>query len=338
LGLFCSGCAISLLGGPKFDPSLTWNVIRTPHFRVYFHQGEEDSARKAARIAEEVHAILVPRLGWDPKEPTQLVLADNDDSVSDAATPFPNNTIYLGLTPPLASPLPFPERYEDWLRDVITHEYVHILQLDMNTGFPALMRRIFGRQPVPFLIFNGAIPNILQPDWLIEGLAVYEETATGVSDRRDNAYTEMLLRMAILEDRFPTLDQAGGRDTWPDNQIQYLFGARFYDYLARRFGESVLKDLSLGYSENVIPFFVGTNGGAGARTDLRQPLGELEGRIDDTVSAPARHNGGGRIHDKPADHAPGRLCARPADQSRRRPGRVHPREPPRIPVHPSDRP
>jgi len=260
LGLFCSGCAISLLGGPKFDPLLTWNVIKTPHFRVYFHQGEEEWARKAARIAEEVHSILVPRLGWEPKEPTHVVLVDNDDSVSDAATPFPNNTIYLGLTPPLANPIPFPERYDNWLRDVITHEYVHILQLDMNTGFPALIRRIFGRQPVPFIIFNGAIPNIFQPDWLIEGLAVYEETATGVSDRGDNAYTEMLLRAAILEGRFPTLDQAGGRDTWPDNQIQYLFGARFYDYLARRFGESVLKDLSLGYSEKVIPFFVGTNG------------------------------------------------------------------------------
>ena len=261
LGLFCSGCAISLLGGPKFDPLLTWNVIQTPHFRVYFHQGEENWARKAARIAEEVHSTLVPRLGWEPAEPTHLILADNDDSVSGSATPYPNNTIYVALTPALANALPFPERYDDWLRDVITHEYVHILQLDMNTGFPALIRRIFGRQPVPFVIFNSAIPNILQPDWLIEGLATYEETATGVSDRRDNAYTEMLLRMAILENRFPTLDQAGGIDTWPDNQIQYLFGARFYDYLAHRFGENVLKDLSLGYSERMVPFFVGTNGG-----------------------------------------------------------------------------
>ncbi|MBI3994606.1 MAG: PD40 domain-containing protein, partial [Nitrospirae bacterium] len=104
------------------------------------------------------------------------------------------------------------------------------------------------------------IPNILQPDWLIEGLATYEETATGVSDRRDNAYADMLLRMAVLEDRFPTLDQAGGLDSWPGHQIQYLFGARFYDYLARRFGETVLKDLSLEYSDNVIPFFVGTTG------------------------------------------------------------------------------
>lgn len=271
LGLFCAGCAISLLGGPKFDPSLTWSVITTPHFMIYFHEGEGDWAQKAARIAEEIHSALVPALGWAPAEPTHIILADNEDSIADAATPFPNDTIYVGLTPPLADSLPFPERYDDWLRDVITHEYVHILQLDMNTGFPALMRTIFGRQPVPFFIFNSALPNVLQPDWLIEGLATYEETATGVSDRRDNAYAEMLLRAAILDNRFPTLDQAGGRDSWPDHQIQYIFGARFYDYLARRFGENVLKEIGLGYSGKVFPFFVGTNG--------RQILGQTYDRL-----------------------------------------------------------
>ncbi|HEY4485250.1 MAG TPA: hypothetical protein VI702_02845, partial [Nitrospiria bacterium] len=191
---------------------------------------------------------------------THLVLIDHQDATFGAATPFPNNSIYISLTPPPENPVPFLVGFDDWLRDVITHEYTHILQLDMNTGFPSVMRTIFGRQPVPFLIFNSAIPNILQPDWLIEGLATYEETATGVSDRRDNAYADMLLRMAVLEDRFPTLDQAGGRETWPGHQIQYLFGARFYDYIARRFGEGVLKELSLEYSDNVIPFFVGTTG------------------------------------------------------------------------------
>ena len=253
---FCTGCAISLLDGPKFDPSLDWNVISTPHFRIYFHQGEEVWAQKAAQIAEEAHAILVPRLGWEPAEPTHLVLIDHQDIANGAATPFPNNAIYVSLTPPPASPLPFLVGFDDWLRQVITHEYVHILQLDMHGGFTSVMRAIFGRQPLPLFVLNSAIPNIFQPGWLVEGLATYEETATGVSDRRDNAYTEMILRMAILEDRFPTLDQAGGRETWPGNQIQYLFGARFYDYLASRFGEHVLKELSLEYSNNAIPFFI----------------------------------------------------------------------------------
>ncbi|HEY5599113.1 MAG TPA: hypothetical protein VIK48_00365, partial [Candidatus Manganitrophaceae bacterium] len=279
---FSSGCAVSLLDGPKFDPSLTWNVIQTAHFRIYFHQGEEEAARRAASISEEVHSILVSRLGWTPAEPTHLVLVDDEDAARGAALPFPNNAIYIGLTPPLAHITPFPLRYDDWLRQVITHEYVHILQLDMNTGFPSIVRALFGKELLPLLIFNGAIPNLWQPHWLIEGLATYEETAVGVSDRRESAYAEMVLRMSILEDRFPSLDQAGGRESWPGHQIQYIFGAGFYDYLARRFGEEYVKRISLEYSDDVIPFFVGSNGkqlfGQSYSSLWRDWKGELQGK------------------------------------------------------------
>lgn len=252
------GCVPPLLEGIKFDPSLTWRVIQTPHFRIYYHQGEEEAARKAARISEEVHALLTRRLNWTPAEPTHLVLTDSLDDTFGATLPIPNNAVYITLTPPLGSSVPFLIRSEDWLRQVITHEYVHVLQLDMNHGFPSVMRSLFGRNPLPFIIFNSALPNLFQPAWLIEGLAVYEETATGVSDRRDGAYTEMLIRMAVLEDRFPKIDQAGGRDTWPGNQIQYLFGGRFHEYLARRFGEGPIRDLSIEYSDNLFPLFVDT--------------------------------------------------------------------------------
>lgn len=304
-GLLCSGCAISLLGGPKFDPSLTWRVIKTPHFRVYFHEGEDKWAQKAARIAEETHSILVKRLVWEPAEPTHLVLIDHQDATFGSALPFPHNSIYIDLTPPPGNPLPFLVRSEDWLRQVITHEYVHVLQLDMNTEFTSIMRTLFGRQPLPFLIFNGALPNIWQPAWLIEGLATYEETALGVSDRRDSAYAEMVLRMAILENQFPTLDQAGGRDTWPGGQTPYIFGAGFYDYIARRFGERSLKDLSLAYSSNTFPFFVGTTAKQllgqsynslwqNWEVDLEKKYGQQRKQLEGlglTLSRPITHHG-----------------------------------------------
>lgn len=249
---------IGFVGGPKFDPSLTWKVIKTPHFLIYYHQGEEASAKKAADIAEEIHPILTKRIGWEPAEPTHLVLLDHTDATFGAMLPFPHNTIYIALTPPLSNTLPFPVRLDDWLREVITHEYVHVLQIDMNTGFTSIVRTLFGRQPFPLFIFNSALPNLWQPAWLIEGLATYEETALGVSDRRDSAYSEMILRMAVLEDQFPTFDQGNGRDTWPGHQIEYIFGAAFYRYLAGRFGERALKEISLKYSDNVFPFFVDT--------------------------------------------------------------------------------
>jgi len=222
-------------------------------------QGEALLAAKAARIAEEVHPTLVKRIGWAPAERTHLVLIDPVDASSGSATPFPNNTSYISLTAPPENVLPFPLRFDDWLRQVIVHEYVHILHLDMNRGFTASIREILGRHPLPVFVFNGAFPNLLQPAWLIEGLATYEETASGVSDRRDGAYTQMVLRMAILEDRFPSVEQAGGFETWPGNPIQYLFGAAFYTYLAERFGEDMLREIRRNYSDNPLPFFVETN-------------------------------------------------------------------------------
>ncbi len=260
LTLLTCGCSISFRGGPKLDPSLSWNMIRTEHFLVYFHQREEIQARKAAIIAEEIHSLLVEKLKWSPpSEKTHLVLLDIMDSPFGATLPLPHNSIYISLTPPTASPVPFLVGYDNWLKEVIAHEYVHILHLDMHGGVSTIIRKIFGREPFPLLVFNGAFPNLIQPGWLIEGLATYEESALEVSDRRDNPYTEMILRMAVLENNFPTIDQAGGKESWPGNQIQYLFGAGFYDYLVKRFGEQVLMDLSREYSHKVVPFFVDSN-------------------------------------------------------------------------------
>jgi Tol biopolymer transport system component len=177
------------------------------------------------------------------------------------ATPLPSNTIYVFLTSPPSSVVPFPERLDDWLKNVITHEYAHILQLDMATGgLPATIRAIFGRYPLPFGIFNSTFPNMLQPLWLIEGLAVSEETLSGTSDRANSAYTEMLLRMAILENQFPTIDQAAGnRVSWPGGEIPYLFGARFIDYLRQKFGDEAVKKISQNYSNDFFPLRVDNN-------------------------------------------------------------------------------
>ena len=45
----------------KIDPSFVWTTLETPHFLIHYHQG-----------AEDVHARLVPRIKWEPKEKTRL--------------------------------------------------------------------------------------------------------------------------------------------------------------------------------------------------------------------------------------------------------------------------
>src|SRR5512136_656953 len=50
----------------KYDPSFRWRVLESEHFLVHFHQGAEDTARRAAAVAEEIHLRLTERVGWTP--------------------------------------------------------------------------------------------------------------------------------------------------------------------------------------------------------------------------------------------------------------------------------
>jgi hypothetical protein len=162
--------------------------------------------------------------------------------------------MYINLTPPAGSM--FLVNYDDWLRLVITHEYAHILHLDTVGGLNAALRAVFGRVPFVVFPFVSTLPNLWQPIWMVEGLATHEETELGTSDRRDNAFTDMMLRMAVLEDDFPTIDQADGLDRWPVGHVPYLFGARFYQYLASQFGPDLPADISLRYAEAPLAFYV----------------------------------------------------------------------------------
>jgi hypothetical protein len=232
----------------KFDPSFLWTTLETEHFLVHFHQDGEATARRAAAIAEDVHRRLAPRIHWEPKEKTRLVLVDAADEANGWATPIPYNVIYLYLTHPSGTQGFGLTSYDDWLRLVITHEYSHILQLDMTHGIPDGLQYVLGR-----IYF----PNFFQPVWLIEGLATYEETELTAGGRGRSAWSDMVLRTAALENRFPTLAQAAVfPDSWPGGQVPYLFGESFIRFLAGRYGREGVAEISTAYSGRAVPWLV----------------------------------------------------------------------------------
>lgn len=263
-------CSIVLffhsLSFAKFDPSFTWTTLETPHFLIHFHQDGEEIARKAAGIAEDVHARLVPRIRWEPEEKTEIVLVDAMDEANGMASPIPYNRIILLLTQPVGAPGFGSTPYEDWMRMVITHEYTHILQMDMvKGGYGKLMQTLFGRS---FLSF----PNALQPIWLMEGLATYEETEQTSGGRGRSAGADMILRMATLEGPFPLLSQMTVfPDTWPSGQVPYLFGESFTRFIAGKYGREKLADLSVNYSGRGFPFLVNST--------AKRSLGSYYGKL-----------------------------------------------------------
>ena len=261
----------------KFDPVHRWRTLETAHFAIHFHEGCDELAGRAARVAEDAHARLAPRIGWEPRARTQLIIADDSDAASGWASPYPYNQIMITPTPPLGEFGLGTTRHDDWLRLVITHEYTHVLQLDMAARFPLALRSVFGR-----LYF----PNALQPEWLIEGLATFEETELTAGGRGRSPGSAMILRMAALEGPFPTLDQmAVLPDAWPAGQVPYLFGESFLRFLARRFGREKTAGLSRDYGGRPLPFLVESTGsrvlGEEYRDLWRQWSDELRQRCRD---------------------------------------------------------
>ncbi len=248
----------------KFDPAFVWTTLETPHFYIHYHQGGEDIAKHAAQVAEDVHARLVPRIKWEPTQKTHIVLVDAMDEANGMTTPVPYDQMILFLTQPVGEPGFGSMPYEDWMRLLITHEYTHILQLDMiNGGLGGLFQTLFGR-----IYF----PNMWQPEWLIEGLAVYEETAQSSGGRGRSAWKDMILRTAVLEGPFPPLSQmAVFPDTWPSGDVPYLFGDSFIQFIADKYGREKLAELSVVYSGRNLPFLVNST--------ARRTLGTYYGRL-----------------------------------------------------------
>ncbi|MEK6815042.1 MAG: BamA/TamA family outer membrane protein [Nitrospirota bacterium] len=242
------------LAGPanaKFDPIHEWRTIETAHFHVHFHEGEENLARRAAAIAEEVHERLVQRLKWTPSDKTHMVIADDADVPQGWAKVLPHNVVVFYPTPPVEEGAAFFD-VDDWLRLVIVHEYTHVLHIDTVSGFPAFLRSIFGR-----LYF----PNFFQPEWLVEGYATYEETKGTSGGRGRAAFTEMLVRTAVLEGRFPTLGQmATFPDEWPSRFIPYNFGAKFIEFIAGKVGDEKIGEIGRVYGGRTVPFLVQSSG------------------------------------------------------------------------------
>jgi hypothetical protein len=116
-----------------------------------------------------------------------------------------------------------------------------------------VMQTLFGR-----LYF----PNEWQPIWLIEGLAVYEETEQTSGGRGRSAGADMVLRMATLEGPFPPISQMTVfPDTWPSGDVPYLFGGSFIRFIADKYGRENLADLSITYSGRGFPFLVESTAG-----------------------------------------------------------------------------
>jgi Tol biopolymer transport system component len=221
------------------DPSFKWKTLETPHFSIHFYEGEEQTARRLAPIAEEIHNKLVPIIKHQPDIKTSVVLLDTVDFGNGFTTVIPDPRITLYLTDWSTNVNPY--KHDLWLKFVFLHEYVHVLHLDIADGTASLFRLIFGR-----VIF----PNAIEPVFLTEGIATYMETALTRAGRGRDPRWDMMMRMDVLENNVKSIDQASV-DTvrWPQGALRYLYGVKFLEYISNKYGEDKIISLSHIYGD-----------------------------------------------------------------------------------------
>jgi Tol biopolymer transport system component len=254
-------CLVSLSHAARLDTAFKFSTIETPHFSIHFHQGLQDVAQKAALFAESAHDRLSREYLWQPAEKTQLVLIDDSDFTNGLTVTIPYNTIYVQVVPPsLASTI---GEYDDWLKEIITHEYAHVMSSDPARGFWKVTRMIFGK-PLPMLgdPFTEALfivtapPNTFMPRWWHEGMATWSETEYTGEGRGKGSYFDMVYRTAVAENHLPRVDEINGDvPYWPNGDLPYMFGYRLQKYIADTYGKEALGQLTRAHSGR-FPYFI----------------------------------------------------------------------------------
>jgi hypothetical protein len=226
------------------DPQLRWYTVSTPHFRFHFHGGLEPVAQRVAAISEAIHRRLVPMLGYQPTEITQVLITDTSEDANGFALALPYSAIRLFVSAP--SDMSVLGDYDDWLVELVTHEYTHTLHLENIHGLPAILNAVLGKTYVP---------NQSQPRWLLEGLATFVESDQTSGGRLRSSQFEMFLRADVLEHNVATLDQLSHLPVrWLGGNLWYLYGSYFFEYVADLYGPAVFAEVASDYGQNIIPW------------------------------------------------------------------------------------
>jgi len=236
-------------------PELSWSTIESEHFFVHYHDGAERTARVVSKIAEDIYEPVTTLYNHKPDQKVSLIIKDYDD-ISNGAAYFYDNKIDI-----FAPSMDFELRgTHNWLRNVITHEFTHIIQIQTTMKFGRRMpsfylqwlnyeaeRRVDVLYGYPNVVASYPISGFVVPAWFAEGVAQYNhpELAYDFWD----SHRDMILRSYALEGNMLTWEQMGvfGK-TSLGNESSYNAGFAFVGYIAQTYGAEKLLQISRNLS------------------------------------------------------------------------------------------
>jgi hypothetical protein len=228
---------------PGALPRVHWKTLFTPHFRIHFYDDERALADRAAQIAERAHGRITRYLNWLPSGRVDITINDQTDAANGFASSVPQNFLYGYGAPPES--LDELNDFDDFFNLLITHEFTHVVHLDTIMGPARIVNVLKGKVYAP---------NLSQPTWFIEGLAVLMESRQTSAGRVRSSFFDMELRVALLEGRFLSLDAvSNGPLAFPQSSAPYIYGAPLLKYIEDRYGPDKIQEISHRYGSSLLP-------------------------------------------------------------------------------------
>ncbi len=218
-----------------------WKTIKTEHFTILYKSEYENQAWEVLKTMEH-YRPQVEKLTGNKAKHLPMVIEDVGTLTNGMANPIFYN-IHLFTYPPSGS-LAFTQ---NWWSLVGVHEYTHLLHLTKASGIPNLLSSLFG---------NIYAPNLWSPGWAVEGITVYSESQISpYQGRLNDGYFDAYMGARVAANRFPSLLTATyGPLEFPSGSI-YLYGGKFFNYLARTYGEDKFAQFFENYGSSTLSLY-----------------------------------------------------------------------------------
>ena len=186
------------------------------------------------------------KFNWTPWEPIVVLLKDFGDYGNAAARASPNDAVLLDVAP-LSQTMETFSAGERFFT-LNNHELQHVATMDVWNKKDASWRRFLHGKPMAIqehpesILWNYlSVPRTNVPRWYLEGSAVFFETwMAGGLGRAQGGYDEMVWRAKVRDhDRFFSplgLESEGIAVDFQVGVNDYLYGTRFFSYLALTYG------------------------------------------------------------------------------------------------------
>jgi len=226
-------------------PAQFYSVTTDNMNLIYYDRGHSYIEGHLIRSFENALRFHKDLFDYSLTQEVTVILEDLGDYGNAGASSIPRNIMLIGLAPFhfAFETNPINER----MTNLMNHELVHIVALDMASSSDRRYRSIFSgkvrptkEDPVSMFYSYLTTPRHYSPRWYHEGIAEFVGTwMAGGIGRGQGAYDEMVFR-TMVRDGARIYDAVGleSEGTTIDFQVganSYLYGTRFFSYLALKY-------------------------------------------------------------------------------------------------------